>query len=82
MRAAFVSGREVDHVVEVALLLGVRGRILAGEHAHEADVVGAIAHDLERLHEAGEPVALDAHLLLDLGGGLRGAGVVGGSRFG
>ena len=65
--------------MKLTLLLGVRGRILARQHAHEADVVGAVSDDLERLHEAREPIALDRHLLFDLGGGLRGAGILDGS---
>jgi hypothetical protein len=65
--------------VKVALLLRVGGRVLAGEHAHEADVVSPVADHLERFHEAREPIALDAHLFFDLGGGLRRARIFGGS---
>ena len=66
--------------MKVALLLRVRRRILARQDADETNVVGAIADDLERLHEPGETIALDAHLLLDLGGGHRGAGILGRGR--
>jgi hypothetical protein len=62
--------QEVHQIVEVALLLGARRRILAGHDAHQADVVGAAAHHLQRFHQPREPIALDAHLLFDLGGGL------------
>lgn len=79
-RPPLVAGHEVDDVVEVALLLGVRGRIFAREDAHETNVVGAITHDVEGLHEAGEAIALDAHLLLDLGCSLRRARVLGRRR--
>jgi hypothetical protein len=57
--------------VEVALLLGVRGRILAAEHTHQAHVVGAVAHHQQRLHEARQTIARDVQLGLDLGRGLR-----------
>jgi hypothetical protein len=67
--------------VEVALLLGVGGRVLAGEDTHEPDVVRTIAQNLESFHEPGEPVALDAHFFLDLRGGLRGAGIIDGRRL-
>ena len=73
--------------MKFALFLGVGGRILAREHAHETNVVGAIAQDLQRLHQASESIARDAHLLFDLGGGLRGPrildrrGRLGGRRF-
>jgi len=59
--------QEIDDIEELTLLLGVRRRILTGQHAHEPHVVGAPAHHLERLHQPGEPIALDAELLFDLG---------------
>lgn len=62
--------------MEIALLLGVGRRIVTREDANQADVVRAIANDLEGLHEPGEPIALDAHLFLDLGGRLRGARIL------
>jgi len=58
---------QIDNVVEVALLLRVRRRILAAHHANQPDVVGTTAHHLERLHQAREPIAIDAHLFFDLG---------------
>ena len=64
---------QIDDVVEIALLLGAGGRILAAHHAHEADVVGAIANHLERLHQAGEAIPLDVELRLNLGRASRGA---------
>jgi hypothetical protein len=87
MRATLVARHEVDHVVKIALLLGVRGRILSREDAHQPHVVGAVAHDLEGLHEPREAIALDGHLLFDLGRRQRGSRIlrrrrVGGSRFG
>jgi hypothetical protein len=66
--------------VEISLLLGVGGRILTRQNAHEADVVGAIAQDLESLHEPREPVTLDAELLLDLGRRLGRAWIFDGRR--
>jgi hypothetical protein len=57
--------------VKVPLLLRVRRGILARKHADQPNVVGPIAQDLESLHEPGQALALDAHLLLDLGRGLR-----------
>jgi hypothetical protein len=57
---------QIGEVIEVALLLGIRGRILARHHAHEPDVVGAPAHHLERLQQPGQAIALDAQLLFDL----------------
>jgi hypothetical protein len=76
--AAVPAGRlgprhEIDDIEEVALLLGVRRRILAGQNAHEPDIVGAPAHHFQRLHQPREPIALDAHLLFDFGGCTRGA---------
>jgi hypothetical protein len=70
--------------VKLALLLGVRGRILAREHAHEPHVVRAIAQNLERLHETREPIARDAELRFDLCGRDSGAGILHGRgrRFG
>jgi hypothetical protein len=70
--------------VKVALLLRVRRRILARQHAHEAHVVRAITQDLERLHETREPVARDSELRLDLGGRDGGARILRwrGRRFG
>jgi hypothetical protein len=67
LAAAFLPRHQIDDVVKVSLPLGVGGRIFAGQDPHEANVVGAVAQDLERLHKTSEPVALDAHLLLDLG---------------
>jgi hypothetical protein len=61
------SGLQVDDVVEVTLFLGAGWRILAAHHAHEPHVVGAPAHHLQRLHQPGETIALDAHLFFDLG---------------
>jgi hypothetical protein len=58
---------QIDDVIEVALLLRVGWRILAAHHANQAYVVGAPAHHLERLHQAREPIAIDAHLFFDLG---------------
>jgi hypothetical protein len=81
-RPPLVAGHQVDDVVEIALLLGVGRRILTREDAHEAHVVGAVAHDLEGLHEPSEAIAFDAHLLLDLGGRLRGAWILGRGRLG
>jgi hypothetical protein len=75
--AAFLPRHQIDDVVKVSLLLGIGGRVFAGEHAHEADIVRAVAQDLERLHQPSEPVALDAHLLFDLGGRLCRAGILG-----
>jgi hypothetical protein len=69
-RATLRARNEIDDVVEVALLLGVGRRVLAGEHADEAHVVRAVADHFERLHEPREPIALDPELLLDLGRGL------------
>jgi hypothetical protein len=66
--------------VKVALLLRVRRGILAGEDAYEANVVRPIAQDFEGLHEPGQPVALDAHLFLDLGRSLRRPGLLDGNR--
>jgi hypothetical protein len=71
--------KQVHQVIEVALLLRARRRILAGQHAHEAHVVGAPTHHLQRLHQPGETVALDAHLLFDLRRRARRA-LVGGRR--
>jgi len=78
------AGHQIDDVVEIALLLGAGGRILAAHHAHEADVVGAIANHLERLHQTGEAVPLDVELDLNLGrrfGGRASRPVVDGRRF-
>jgi hypothetical protein len=71
--ARFGPWEQIDDVEEIALLLRVRRRILAAQHAHQAHVVRAVAHDLERLHQTGEPIAGDRQLLFDLGGGLHGA---------
>jgi len=60
-------GQQIDDVIEVALLLRVRRRILAAHDANQSHVVGAPAHHLERLHQAREPIAIDAHLFFDLG---------------
>jgi hypothetical protein len=87
-RTTLVARREVDHVMKVALLFRVCRGILTGEDSDEANVVGPITQDLKSLHEPGEPVALDAHLFLDLGGSLRrtrlldGSGRLGGSDLG
>jgi hypothetical protein len=65
--AARLGPREqVDDVIEVTLLLRAGRRILAAHHANESHVVGAPAHHLERLHQPGEAIALDTHLLFDL----------------
>jgi hypothetical protein len=66
--------QEIGEIVEIALLLRVRRRILAGHHAHEPHVVGTPAHHLEGLHQAREAIAFDAQLLFDLGGGRCGRG--------
>jgi len=58
--------QQVHQVVEVALLLRARRRIFAGHHAHETHVVRPPAHHLQRLHQPGQAVTLDAHLLFDL----------------
>ena len=63
----FRAGKQINEVIKVALFLGARRRLLAGHHPHEPHVVGAPAHHLERLHQAGQAIALDAHLLFDLG---------------
>jgi hypothetical protein len=66
-RSALMTGQQIDQVIEVALLLRVRRRVLAAHHAHETDVVRAVAHHLQRIQEPREPVALDAQRLFDLG---------------
>jgi hypothetical protein len=73
---------EVDDIVKVALLLGVRRRVLAAQHAHQPHVVGVVAHDIERLHQPGQPIALDAERLLDLRPRRRGALLFDGLRLG
>jgi hypothetical protein len=82
--AAWLGPRqEVREIVEVALLLRVRRRILAGHHAYEPHVVGAPTHHFQRLHQAREPIAFDAELLFDLCGrrcGRRHRGFVDGRR--
>jgi hypothetical protein len=65
----FGARQKIDQIVEVALLLGAGRGILAAHHAHQTHVVGAIANDVERLHEARQALALDVELLLQLGGG-------------
>ena len=64
---------EVDEVVKVALLLGAGRRIFSAHHAHEPNVVGAVADHLERLHQARQTILFDPELLLDLGRGQRGS---------
>jgi hypothetical protein len=60
-------GHQIDQVIEIALFLGARRRVFTRQHAHEPHVVGAPTHHLERLHQARQAIALDAHLLFDLG---------------
>ncbi len=62
---------EIHDIEEVALLLGIRRRILAGQHPHEPHVVRAPAHDLESLHQPGESITRDAELRFNLRGGRR-----------
>jgi len=59
---------EVDEVIEVALLLRAGRRIFAAHHAHEPNIVSAVADHLERLHQARQAIFFDPELLLDLGG--------------
>ena len=68
---------EVDEVVEVALLLRAGRRIFAAHHAHQPNVVGAVADHLERLHQTRQAIFFDPELLLDLGGRERGAWIRG-----
>jgi hypothetical protein len=63
--AAFAPGHEVDQVIEIALLFGVGGRIVAAENADQADVVGAIPDHVERLDQAREAIALDLQRLFE-----------------
>jgi hypothetical protein len=62
------SGQQVHQIVEVALLLGAGRRIFAAHHAHQTHVVGAIAQNLQRLHQARQAIAFDVQLLFQLGG--------------
>ena len=64
---------QINDVEEVALLLCAGRRVFTRHHAHESDVVGAIAYDLQRLHQALQAIAFDRELLLDLGRGTRAA---------
>jgi hypothetical protein len=76
------AGHQVDEVIEIALLLGRGGRVLAAHDTNQTDVVGAVANDVQRLHQAGQAVALDAQLGLQLGRSQRGPRVGRSRRFG
>jgi hypothetical protein len=55
-------GHHVDDVVKIALLLGIaRGRILAGQNAHHANISRPLAQDRQSLHESGQSITGDAH---------------------
>jgi hypothetical protein len=79
----------VDGVIEVTALLDALDGLFAGEHAHEADALCALAGNGQRLHEARQPIAGDVERGADrvghgtgsrgglgrrLGGGSLGAG--------
>ena len=57
----------VRHVVVLADLAGVRGRIFTLHDPDEANVVDPVFHRVEGLEQAREPLLLDPHLLFDLG---------------
>jgi hypothetical protein len=87
--AIAAPGHEVDEVVEIALLLGVRRWVLAAEDAHESHVVDAIADHVERLDQARETIALKLQRLFQRGerrvgaevdGRLGRSGLTGGGR--
>jgi len=59
--------RQVGHVMVLADLARVRGRVLTLHDPDEANVVDAILDRVERLEQAREPLFLDPELLFDLG---------------
>ncbi len=65
LAAGFAPGHEIDEIVEIALFLGVRRRVLAAEHAHQAHVVDPIADRVQRVDETGEAITAELHRLLE-----------------
>jgi hypothetical protein len=77
----FRPWHQVQHIVEVALLLGVGRRLVAGKDAHQAQPGRALASHRECLHETRQAIALNLHRRghsLGLGSGAK----VGRWRFG
>jgi len=65
------DGVEVDEVAEGADLLRLGWCLLSGKHAHQPHIGGAVAHDAERIDQAGQAVAAQAKLCAQLLGQLR-----------
>jgi len=57
----FRPRHHVEHVVEIALLLGVGRRVLTRQHAHQAHPSGALARHRECFHQARQAITLNLH---------------------
>jgi hypothetical protein len=63
---------QVEHIVKISLLLGIGRRVVARQHAHQAQPGRAFAGHRKCLHQARQAITLDVHRLrhgLSLGSG-------------